>query len=270
MSDRQFTFEELEESRGSTMNPPTVTTVWLSNGEFSDTISKAYAYAMTPTMIATVDGVLYRQDIRMEPAGWCMYKFTVPYGLKNKTQGEWSWRYDTTGANTTVKCAKEHIASYPTDGANANPHKGAIGVTKDLDVEGAEIVIPCLKIDVSYNHPLGEVTLAYADALAAITGTTNAYPFLQSEPGELLFLGSSGSDGTSAPAEATYSFAKSKNATALTFGEITSIVKEGHHYAWVEFKKDVSAGQPVAPPKRVHVERLYDPADFAAVLGWGA
>lgn len=266
---RIFSFDEIPESRTSTLTPPSETRVWLAIGEPDDAVAKAYAYAATPVLISTPLGILYRQDVRGEPNGWGQHKFTVPYGQRNRTEGEWSWDYDTTGATTTIKCAKEHIASYPPDEANPNPHKGAIGVTKDLDVEGAEITIPSLKFDITYNHPLGEITFPYAKALASITGRTNSTPFLTFEPGELLFLGSTGSDGTNSPATAKYSFAASSNVTDLTFGEITSIVKQGWHVAWVEFKKDVAAGQATAPPKRVHVERVYDGFDFASFFGWG-
>lgn len=185
--------------------------------------------------------------------------------------GSYTWDFDTTGATVNLKAAKEHIASYPNPTASGyeNPHKGAIGVSRDGEPAGADIVIPALKYNFRFRHPEGVVTIAYSRLLSQITGSTNLNPFLGFPAGELLYIGSTGSDGSQAEAEISYSIVASVNASGLTIGGIADIVKQGHHYLWVEFKDEVEGDSAVTQPKRVHIERVYDAVDFASVFGWG-
>ncbi|MCE9555912.1 MAG: hypothetical protein K8T91_21395 [Planctomycetes bacterium] len=268
------TFRERPDSRSSTKDPPSFTYRYTASGEQDDSIVSAFALNVTPPAVATPIGLLYRQDIRIDPVGWRNYTVTVPYGPRKKESGSWTFRYDTTGATAKVKCAKEHISSWIALGeigpmGNKNPHEGAIGVKPDGDVEGTEIVIPCLKLSVDVRHPQGLVTIGRAKHLANCTGRFNSETYLEFAPGELLFLGSTGGDGTQTEAEASYHFAGSANATDLKFGEIQNIVKLGWHYAWVEFERGVDADDgPATKPKVVHIERVYDGLNFASAFGW--
>lgn len=262
-----FYFDEMPSSRQQTMEPPSYTLMYKAKGEQNDYLVAGYAQAATPATVFTPQGTLYRQDVRVDPDGFALYTVTVPYGPKQRNNGSYTWSFDTSGATVKIKCAKEHVESYPTSG---NPHKGSIGVKSDGDVEGADIVIPALKINVTFKHPMGIVTLDYAKSLAAATGTINQSAFLDSKfaAGELLFLGASGSDGSEAEAEVGFQFAASQNATGLTIGDIASIAKKGHDLAWVEFKDNTDSGSAVVQPKAVHIERVYDEADWAAIFGW--
>ena len=73
---------------------------------------------------------------------------------------------------------------------------------------------------------------------------------------------------TEAEADVSYQFISVPNESSLTIGEITGIVKEGQHVAWVEFEDEVHSGSPVKQAVRVHVDRVYDVLDFAAFFGW--
>jgi hypothetical protein len=260
-----FRLDEIDESRSSTYDEPTETRVYRATGEFDDQLVRYYALAATPPSIFTPQGQLFRQDLRVDPDGWSRYLIRVPYARRKKQSGDWTWDFDTTGATVKIRCAKEHVKSYPDDG---DWHKSAIGVKGDGEVEGVEIVTPALKINATYSHPLGLVTIQYARVLAAATGRTNSVAFMEHDVGELLFLGASGSDGTSADAKVTYHFASSANVTDLNFGDIAAITKKGHDYAWVEFKDEVESGEAVRQPKRAHIERVYDGANFPAIFGW--
>lgn len=260
-----FSFEEMPESRSFAAEPASYTTKWKADGEHDDATVQAYAIAATPTSVFTPVGQLFRQNVQVEPDGWGQYIVTVPYGPRKRNTGDYTWSFDTGGATVKIKAAKEHIASYPDDG---DWHKGAIGVKGDGEVEGVDIVIPALALTVTFNHPSGIVTLDYAKQLAAATGTTNSASFLGFDAGELLFLGASGSDGSEAAASVAFKLAASQNVTDLSFGDITSIVKQGHHVAWVEFEDGVDTGEAVRPPKRVHIERVYGESNFASVFGW--
>lgn len=260
-----FSFEEMPDSRSFQAEPASYTLKYKADGEHDDAIVQAYALAATAVAAFTPAGTLYRQNVQVEPDGWGQYIVTVPYASRKKTTGDYTWSFDTSGATVKIKAAKEHIASYPDDG---DWHKGAIGVKADGEVEGVDIVIPALALTVTFNHPSGIVTLDYAKSLAQATGTTNSSTFLGFAAGELLFLGASGSDGSEAPASVSFKLAASQNVTDLSFGDITSIVKQGHHVAWVEFEDDIDTGEAVRPPKRVHIDRVYNSTDFASVFGW--
>lgn len=256
------------QSGSQTLTPPTYEIIGKIAGETSDAAARTFARNATPQLVSLGDATVYRQDIQVKPVGYALYDVTVPYAERKKEEGEWTFTFDTTGGTATIKCAKEHIGEYTAPGEDPNPHGGAIGVT-DEKVEGVEIVIPALRLSITYSHPLGEITLAQVKALAAYTGYTNAGPFLDFDEGELLFTGVSGSDGTESPVTVTYNFIASANVTGLTFGEITGVSKKGHEYAWVEFKDDESSGQPAKPPRCVYVERVYDAIDFVSLFGWG-
>jgi hypothetical protein len=147
-----------------------------------------------------------------------------------------------------------------------------IAVNKD-DVQGAEIIIPALKISVHYSHPAAVITIARIKYLADITGMVNSDDFFGFAAGEVLFLGASGSEGTDAETEVTYQFAMSANADSLTIGDVTGIVKDGHELAWIKYKDavDTEGGKdlPVKQPEFVYIERVYETVDLALALGFG-
>lgn len=265
----EFSFQETPDSRAETSEPPTYTLIYKAVGEFDDEVVHDYALANTPTMVNRPSGLLYRKDVRRDPAGWGQYLVTVPYGRKEARSvptGEYTFDFDTTGATVNVKAAKEHIETFPTDG---DWHKGAIGVKGDGEVEGVDIVVPALRLTYTFNHPAAEVDETFARTLANATGHTNLSQFQGFDPGELLFIGATGSDGSEAEAKVAYQFIAIANETAVSIGDIEDIAKEGHHVIWIEFKDEVHSDEPVRQPKRVHIERVYDPIDFAATFGWG-
>lgn len=262
--------QETPDSRMESMLPSSFTLRYRITGEQDQDAVAYYAIASTPTAALRPTGILYRQNIEIEPDGWANYLVTVPYGPLARDPGSISFSFDTTGATINIKAAKEHVATYDSGGVAAGDwHKGAIGVKGDGEVEGAEIVVPALKLSYGFRHPQGQVNESFARSLASVTGTTNSTTFRGFAAGELLFIGATGSDGTDAEAELQYQFIASQNESGISIGEVTSIVKQGHHYAWVEFKDEVTAGEAVRQPKRVHIERVYNSTNFAAVFGWG-
>lgn len=264
-----FSFQETPDSRSESARPPSYTMQYRAVGEQNDYLVQSFALEATPVAIFRPAGKLYRQDIQTEPDGFENYLITVPYTPLQRDVASAHFSFDTTGATVTIKSAKQHVATFDNSGSVAGDwHKGAIGVQGDGQVEGADIVIPALKISYTYKHPQGNVSEAFARSLASVTGRTNANPWRSFPAGELLFIGATGSDGTDAEADVQYQFIGSSNATDLTIGDITNIVKAGHNYAWVEFEDEVQSGEPVRRPRRVHIERVYDTIDFATALGW--
>lgn len=245
-----------------------VVLTYKSTGEQDDATVRNYVWNNTPTTVTGLTGTLYRKNINIRPDGWNQYIVEVSYGGLNVTtipQNSYTFNFDTTGGTVNVKVAKAHVQSYPTAG---DPHKGVIGVQQDGGVDGADIIIPKLKFTLAFKYPAGVITVSFIKSLAAVTGTTNAYRFLGFDPGELLFLGATGSDGTAQEMEVSFAFEASQNATGLTIGGITGIAKGGHEYGWAEFGDVVDSGKAAVNATAVHIERVYNSADWASVFNW--
>jgi hypothetical protein len=191
----------------------------------------------------------------------------VPYARKTNQPptGQWSFSFDTTGGSFHIKASKETVNSYGTDPPD---FKQLIGVNGD-DVDGADVVIPSLKINVNYKHPAGVVSIAFAKTLARLTGRVNSSEFLTFAAGEVLYLGSTGSDGSDVEAEVGYQFACEENLQGQVIGAITDIQKDGWDISWIRWKDAVDGGLPVKNPEFIYVERVYDRVDLASALGFG-
>jgi hypothetical protein len=266
-----LTFYEVPESRKVSAVPPSATLKYKASGEQNESIVAAFAEAATGSIYASPFGLLYRQDIQLEPDGANQYWVTIPYAQKKKESGQWTFTFDTTGATVKLKCARQHIHTYWAPGTVStptNPHKGMIGAKgSDGDVEGVDITVPALKINVQFRHPQGVITMAQVKALASATGYTNLNPYLSHNPGELLFLGATGQDGSNTETEVAYQFASSANST-LNFETISGIAKKGFEVLWAESKPGIDSGHPSTQLIAIHIERVYDPIDFASVFGW--
>jgi len=262
-----FQFFQVPNHAESTAEPATYTSKWKAVGDHRLSYVNSYALGATPAVVATLYGTLHRQDIRVTQTAYNQFEVIVPYGKRKNEAGQWTWDFDTTGGTVHITHAKEELRRYPT--GTAPNQKGAIAVDHD-EVKGTEIVIPVMRMNVTYKHPLGVISIAYAKYLKSITGTVNSTPMLDHAPGEVLFLGSRGSDGTDSEASVSYSFAMSENATGLAFGDVTGVVKRGHEVAWIRYKDDVDSGKPTRIPWYAYVDRVYDEIDMASALGFGS
>lgn len=264
-----FQFIDVPNHIESTGNPPTYTTNWKAVGEQSQTFVHSYTLSATPAVVSTIYGTLYRQDIRVRQVAYNHFTVQVPYGVRKNAYGDFTWDFDTTGATVHVSNAISEVGKFP---STAPDQKGAIRVNGD-SVEGTDIVIPAMKVNVSYKHPYGQITLAQAKFLAGITGKVNSDTFLTFAPGEVLFLGARGSDGTDADATVAYQFAMSSNLTNETIGDITGVDKKGWEVAWIRYEDSVetSGGSdyPVRIPKFVYVDQVYRTVSMSTALGFG-
>lgn len=167
---------------------------------------------------------------------------------------------------------------YAASGSAAPNQDGAIGVDDDR-VAGVDIVVPGLQWTESYDVPSAYVTAAYIKQVASLTGTTNLAAFRTFAPGEVLFVGCTGSqewdsnrgDG---PWSLAFRFTASPNAgdgqtlPAISIGSISNISKRGHEYMWVRYESAVASTEVVKRPKFVYVNRVYREGDFSR-LGIG-
>jgi len=261
-----FQFIQVPDGQESSQEPVGYTVRYTAVGSSSISYVEAYAIAATPSIVAAVAGILYRQDIRVKQTAYNHFSVEVPYAKRKFATGDWTWDFDTTGGTIHIGHAKSEIARYPA--GTAPDQKGAIDVDGD-QVKGVDIVIPAMKINAQYKHPAGVITLSQAKYLSSITGMVNSAPFMTFAAGEVLFLGARGSDGTDSEASISYQFAMSANATGLTIGDITGIAKKGHDLLWIRFEDKVVGGLPTRVPKFAYVDRVYDTVDLALGLGFG-
>lgn len=265
-----FLFDEFPKSRSSTGNPPSETRRYYASGSADQNYVTAYAQAATPSIITTTWGILYRQDIQVEAGGASYFTVAVPYAPRPKFDtGSYTLSFDTTGGTVHITNSKETRNRY---GAGGNPFvpdfKGAIGVSGD-NIEGAEIVIPALKLTATFRHPAAVMTLAKIKYLASITGMVNSSTFLTFAAGEVLFLGCTGEEGTETPTSVAYQFACSQNATGLSFGDVAGVAKRGWDAVWIKYQDTTDTGYAVKRPEFVYVERVYEEVDLATALGFG-
>jgi hypothetical protein len=230
----------------------------------------SFAIASTPAIIATVHGILYRQDVQTTQTAFNQWTVDVPYGVRKNVTGDFTWDFDTTGGTIHITQAKAEAGRFPA--ASAPDQKGAIAVDGD-EVKGTEIIVPAMKLNVNFRHPLGVITIPQAKFLSNITGTVNSDSFLTFAPGEVLFLGARGSDGTDAEATVSYQFAMAANQTGQTIGDITGVSKKAWEVAWIRYKDAIVTADgkevPTREPKFVYVDRVYEEIAMAAALGFG-
>jgi hypothetical protein len=254
----------------STGQSPTETRRYKIVGTSNQNTVNGYAIAATPAIIATIYGLLFRQDIQSSQTAYNQWTVEVPYGPRKSVTGDFTWDFDTTGGTIHITQAKAEAGRFPA--ATAPDQKGAIAVDGD-EVKGTEIIIPAMKINVNFRHPLGVMTLSQAKFLSSITGSVNNDSFLTFAPGEVLFLGARGSDGTDAEATVSYQFAMAANQTGMTIGGIAGVSKKAWEVAWIRYEDAVTTADgkdlPTRDPKFVYVDRVYDEIAMAAALGFG-
>jgi len=233
------------------------------------TTDRAMAYALAMAAAPMVQGGLIRQNVHVEQEGDDVWNADVQYGVMEQGEpGDVSWSFDISTENFHLTNALAHVQSYP---ANAPDCKGAIGVREDgsgVGVDGVDIKIPVFTWEET--HYVSYETVAnhgFIQTLESTTAKINHASWRIWAKGELLFLGAAGAKRGEEAVGMTYRFASSKSKAGMTIGDIGGVDKEGHHYLWVQYEKqeDAGANKLVPRPLAVHVERVYDYADFAAL-----
>ena len=269
-----ITWVETSESGASTQNPPAVTKNYRLAGVFEESTARGYALQATANIYAG----LYRQDVKVDPDGFNIWKITVPYGVLPVTGGQgggdsWfmEWGWDTTGATAKITQAIEHVNSYRVGATGGNPHMGAIGV-HDGEVEGVEVVIPAFKWWEKYRMPRSYATMGYSIICEGLTGCANTTWFRGRVRNTVRFDGAQagGTIKELDKVELTFHFTASPRVWGVTVGAITGVVKGGWDYGWIEYQseQDAAAKKNVKQPIAVHVEQVMQYGDFS-LLGIG-
>lgn len=221
----------------------------------------------------------YKNDAKVEPIGdptiSGMWTGTVSFGPPDpnprREVGESVFSFDTGGGTQHITTSLAHIQSYAPSGESYSDYKGAINVSgsgPDLQVDGTEIVAPVYNFSETHYFDFDDVDEAYRLAVFNATGKTNNAAFRGFSTGEVLFLGASGTvRGYDADWEISFRFSASKNVTGKTIGSIEDIDKDGWEYMWVVFdgKEDGTTKKQIKQPTEVHIEQVYDSADFSTL-----
>jgi hypothetical protein len=254
------------DSRESTVgvDSPTVDLQFMVLGTDDDAEVRTLVESTIPAFYA---GLVF-QSYHIAPQGGGVWESSARYGkLEPKETGESSFSFDTGGNTTHITQSLQTVASYAPPGEDPPDFQGAIGVSGD-SVEGTDITIPVYNFTETHYIPVALVTPAYKAALFFLTGKVNLFPFKGFAPGEVLFLGASGSQRGQEDWELTFRFASSPNVTGLTIGDIVGIDKRGWEYLWVRYEDAEDANVLVKQPSAVYVEQVYPYGDFTG-LGIG-
>jgi hypothetical protein len=261
-----FRFQEKPSSGNATLDQPTRELVYYASGSTDRSFVEAYAYSATAAILSTPRGTLYRQDIKVSWSSSDYAVVTVPYGPNSRMPGSWKMHYDTAGGTIHITNSKSTVNRYPV--GQAPDEKGAIGHNGE-DIDGADVVTPALKINFDFRFPSGAMGLSKIKLLARRTAYVNNDTWMTFAPGEALFLGASGEEGSDCETTATLQFAMSENVDGLTIGDIAGISKNGHDYVWIRYQDLPDGGKATRVPKYVYVERVYYRTSFATLFGFG-
>jgi len=266
-------FDEIPGARRSNSNPPYFEMTYLCAGIFDSGTVKSSALNLTAPLVATTEGILFRDNIAVEELGARIYHVIVSYAEKKNETGQFTFRFSTTGGTLHISHSPypTHEIYNKSGGTIAKDiHKQAIDPDPNdgMKPRGTEIVIPACKFTYGFKHPTAVVNEAFAIALARLTGTVNSVAWHGLAAGEAMYMGSEGSDGSNAEAEVTYEIVAQENLTGLVIGGITGIAKEGHDFLWVWWEPDIASNQPATKPKAVFIERLHRRVNFAASFGF--
>ena len=188
---------------------------------------------------------------------------------EGEDEDDTNFTFDSSGGTMHMDVSLETKGKFPAD---APDFKKAINVDNEGSVNGCEIVMPTFQFSETRTVKASKVNASYKRKIAELTGTVNAAAFKGFEPGEVLFLGATGSKKGKKrkhPWEITFKFAVSPNKENLKVGDITVDSKDGWDYLWVKYEDEVSDERKnlVKKPVAVYVEKVYERKNFALLKG---
>ncbi len=239
---------------------------------------KALSAARAKAAVRTIDGMKLDSVEVTERVNGDTWRVTAVYGKDPGGSGEgvtgeedaYSFAFDT-GGGTMHRNQSIRTVSVTPNGAP--DFAGAIEVDNSGNVNGIDVTMPVLNFTETHTVDGLKVTTQYKKDVAALTGSVNSSSFRGFEPGEVLFLGASGSKKSKeaeAAWEITFKFAVSPNRTGLEVGSLTVQQKRGWDYLWVRYADKVAANgkNVVKSPVAAYVEQVYPDGDFGK-LGLG-
>jgi hypothetical protein len=265
------TLHELFAGRTETMGAkPKAEIAYVVLGAADEAEVRTIAQVQIPSAYLGIPRSSITLDERLNATTW---KVRAAFEVSDSTPTETPqpvFSFDTGGGTQHITQSLQTVGRYGPQASAALG--GAIGFDGQ-NVAGVDITVPVYQFSEAHVFSPVFVTPAYPIALMGLTGSVNNGPFRGFAPGEVLFLGASGSrrgQGIDDPWEIAFKFAASPNRTGLTVGTITGIQKRGWDYLWVQYGEDVDAAAKtlIKKPTAVYVEQVYPFGNFAA-LGIG-
>lgn len=189
-----------------------------------------------------------------------IWKAAVYYGVTDPDT--FTTSFDTTGGSQHITQSFSTIARYPA--TTAPTMQGAIGYDGQR-VNGVDIVVPVYNFTEQHVKTLAQVSQAYRNTLATLTGGVNNAAFRGFAAGEVHFRGASGQRVVIEDVQKwqiTYTFAASPNRANIPVGDIVVSEKYGWDYLWTLYGDVVESGRLVQHPVACYVERLYPFVDL--------
>ena len=170
--------------------------------------------------------------------------------------------FDSTGGTEHIIQAREDaLICGSEEGAKTSPRPGKMigwdGITSQCD--GVDIVIPYPRKTIVRRY--SGISTSFENLVIDMTGTINADKFMGRDPGEVLFLGASWTDGGNGPFDASFFFAIKPNETGTVQGK--KYTKKGWEYIWRISKTTAKENQP--PEIKVlgeYISRVYRETTF--------
>ncbi len=268
------TVEELFEGRTELVSSKSTAEVpYLVRGAADEAEVKVAITAETPMFYA---GLLRKAVEISEHITADTWKVNVRYerpepGEEGTPEPDPTFSFDTGGGSQHITQSLETKNKY---GPSASELLGgAIGFDGE-NVVGVDITVPVYNFAETHYLLPEVVTESFRQLLFRATGSVNNDAFRGFQPGEVLFLGASGSRQGDDPEdlwEVTYKFAAAVNRTDIQVGDIGPIEKKGWEYMWVQYAPEVDEDVKVLikKPVAVYVERVYPETTFA-LFGIGA
>ena len=178
------------------------------------------------------------------------------------------YTFDTGGGTQHLTQSIKTAGKFPSD---APDYGGAIGYDGE-NVNGVDIVQPVMNFAETHYFTQGKVTTTFKRKVAELTGKVNSDAFRGYDPGEVLFLGASGTlrgDKSTSLWEINYRFAVSPNRKQFNVGAISVSSKKGWDYMWVRYTDKPDNGKVLKKPSSVYVEQVYESGSLSS-LGLGS
>ena len=248
-------------------------------GSDDDATIMAEVYAEAPTTFVSSAGDLVLDDIsktQIGPEFWaCEANYIDPEkqeDKKKRAENTLVASWDTTGGTQHITTSLETRGSARRSASLSDPEdfRKAIEVTES-GVNGTDIVVPQLRLELEYKFPNASVTDAYIRKLRDLTGTTNNATFKGWAKGDLLFIGSSGRQSSQGGISARFIFAAGKAVTGSFGGFVdgsgatVSLTKYAHDHLWYYFAREDGDLAVVQRPKWLFIERVYEESDFTEI-----
>lgn len=193
-------------------------------------------------------------------------EFGIATGLEKQTQSETRIGFEF--GQETIR-ARRSLSStrFPTPGT---PEEGkAVGVSKDADgtvhVSGVDIPAQSFSFSKTRIFPLSAITNSFLSLVASLDKHVNSTPFAGFPAGEVLFIGTNGTQRSDDEMEVAFRFVQRRNESNITIGDITVPTKKGWEYLDVLWTTEKDPNDPILIPvaEFVTVHQLFPEASFA-------